>query len=428
MLSEVPTITRCTVVVLALLLAGACSEEEQLEARRETRGLYEVVWLHGTPYEMGRQHARLLASELKKGLEAIDQDMTLKAMFALARQLKLVDLARKQSYPDLLEECRGMADEAKDIGWTEEHCLVLNFGDMVAEFIQFGMPKAKDITPGCSQVVATGKATPDGRLYHARILDWARIDFILDNPVIFVRQPTDRIPHVVIGFPGNLSPYQGINDEGLSIASNEINPKDNTVNDLTGRSHVQLLGEMLARARSLEEAKEMVRKTNHMTLEVIVVADGKKGDAAAMEMAPAAVAIRGMKDGVVHATNHFLGAATAKLDRDTSESSGVRSERLQQLVEPAGKTTLYGKLDPPSLVKVMRDRLNPRTKVESPASTFDDGLSLATNGALYQLVFDPQRRHFWLAAGKAPVPAQAFVGFSLDELLGRDGATPTSIK
>ena len=97
-------------------------------------------------------------------------------------------------------------------------------------------------------------------------------------------------------------------------------------------------------------------------------------------------------------------------------------------MEPAGQATLYGKLDPPSLIKVMRDRLNPRTKKESPSSTFDDGLSLATNGALYQLVFDPKRRQFWLAAGKAPVPAQAFVGFSLDELLLRGGAAPSTIK
>ena len=191
-------------LLLLLMNLGACSDDQELEARRETRGRYTVVWLHGTPYEMGQQHARLLTKELKAGLVAINEDLMLKAMFAMSRQLGLLDLARKQSYPDLLEECRGMAEAAKDIGWTEEHCLVLNFGDMVAEFIQYGKPTTADITPACSQVVAAGKATADGRLYHARILDWARIDFILDNPVIFVRQPTGRIPHVVIGFPGNL--------------------------------------------------------------------------------------------------------------------------------------------------------------------------------------------------------------------------------
>ena len=420
---------RMMIPMAALLLSAvACTDEEELEARRETRGAYTVVWLHGTPYEMGRQHARLLSKELVAAIKAINDDLMLKAMFALSRQLGLEKLARKQSYPDLLEECRGMADEAKEIGWTEEHCLVLNFGDMVAEFIRYGKPKTADITPACSQVVASGKATADGRLYHARILDWDRIDFILDNPVIFVRRPTGRIPHVVIGFPGNLSPYQGMNSEGLSIASNEINPKDNTVNDTTGRSHVQLLGELLGRARSLDEARAMVRKTNHMTLEVFVVADGDAGQGEVLEMAPVAVGVRKMKNGVVQATNHFLATSTATLDRDpVGESSGLRYERLQQLVEPGNSGTLHGKLDPATLIKIMRDRLNPRTGKESPAGTFDDGLSLATNGALYQVVFDPAARKFWVAAGKAPVPAQPFSGFSLDELLGKDGQAPATI-
>ena len=417
-----------TIPLVVLLCLSACSDDQPLEARRETRGAYTVIWLHGTPYEMGQQHARLLAKELEEGLEAIDQDMMLKAMFAMARQLGLVDLARKQSYPDLLEECRGMADAAKDIGWTEEHCLVLNFGDMVAEFVLNGMPKAKDISPGCSQVVAAGEATPNGRLYHARIIDWSRIDFIVDNPVIFVRQPRDKIPHVVIGFPGNLSPYQGMNDAGLSMASNEIHPKNNTVNDRTGRSHVQLQGEMLARARTLAQAREMVRKVNHMTLEIIVVADGNAGKGEVMEMSPSAVAVRGMKGGMVHATNHFREAATAALDKDPApEHSAIRFERLQQLVEPGAAGTRHGKLDPATLVTVMRDRLNPRTNKESPATTFDDGLSLATNGALYQVVFDPAARRFWVAAGKVPVPAQAFTGFSLDELLDQEGTAPAII-
>ena len=417
-------------MILTMILVCGCSDdqlaEEELVSRRETRGKFTVVWLHGTPHEMGRQHAQLLAQELKQGLEAIDQDFTLKAMFVMARQLGLVDLARKQSYPEMLEECRGMADAR--VGWTEEHCLVLNFGDMVAEFILNGMPKATDISPGCSQVVARGKATADGRLYHARILDWARIDFILDHPVIFVRRPTGRIPHVVIGFPGNLSPYQGINAQGISAASNEIDPRDNTVNDRTGRSHVQLLGRILARARSLDEAQKMVRETNHMTHELFVVADGKAGRAAVLEMTPAAVDVRSLKNDVVHATNHFLGPRTSLLDRQPiGDSSGLRAERLQQLVEPGKATTLYGKLDPAALVKVMRDRRNPRTGKQSPADTFDDDLSLATNGALFQIVFDPAALTFRVAAGAAPVPAQPFVGFSLRELLGQDDTAPANI-
>ena len=41
---------------------------------------------------------------------------------------------------------------------------------------------------------------------------------------------------------------------GIAVASNEVSPKDNTVNDRTGRSHVQLVGELLSKARSLGDA------------------------------------------------------------------------------------------------------------------------------------------------------------------------------
>ena len=415
------------------LMAGlwGCGEETALVAHREQRGRYTVVWLHGTPYEMGQQHARLLKQELKAGLKAIDEDFVLKAMFVMADHLGLVDLARKSSYPDMLEECRGMAEESKDIGWTEEHCLVLNFGDVVAEQVQYGKPKNTDIAPGCSQVVASGKATADGRLLHARILDWSQIDFIINYPVIFVRRPAGKLGHAVIGFPGNLSPYQGINEAGISVASNEITPRDNTVTDSTGRSHVQLVGEILARARTLEQARTMARKVNSMSMELIVVADGNAGQAEVFELAPAAMEARPMKDGVVYATNHFVGAKTAPLDRDPiKQDSTLRLQRLEQLVQAGGSATLHGKLSPGALVQLMRDRVDPQTKVASKVETFDDGKSLATNGALFQLVFDPRALNFWVAAGALPVPAQPYTGFSLGQLLGLEGhagASPAQI-
>jgi hypothetical protein len=71
---------------------------------------------------------------------------------------------------------------------------------------------------------------------------------------------------------------------------------------------------------------------------------------------------------------------------------------------------------------VLRDRLDPWTRLESSADTFDDSNTLATNGALYAIVFDPGHRFFWVAAGTVPIPQQPLVGFSLDELL--DGKAP----
>lgn len=405
---------------LALTWAAGCSEEA-FEPRREAKGRYIIAWLKGTPYEMGYQHGQLLRQELTEGVEEIEKNLLLKGMFALAKDKGYVELARKNSYPWLLEECRGMVDAAGDVGWTEDHCLVLNFGDVIAEFVRHGEPKAKDLTPGCSQFVATGAATADGRLYHGRVLDWAQIDYIVKYPVIFVRQPTGGVAHVVIGFPGNLSPYQGINAEGIVVASNEVTPKDNTVNDRSGRSHVQLVGELLTKARSLGDARDQVAKTNHMSLELIVVSDGAAGAAEVLEMAPQHVGTLKMKDGVVYATNHFRAPKTSSLD-NPGDSSTVRLARLTQLLPKGASDSVHGTLSPKAVISVLRDRVDANTGVQSAKTVIDDNKTIATNGALYEVLFDPAARTFWVAAGALPVPVQPFTGFSLGELLGEPDA------
>jgi hypothetical protein len=422
-----PRIPLVLALLPALTLVAACAGEP--DSRRETVNGTIVVHLSGTPFQMGQQHARLLRDELRKGIEEIESNILLKAMFALAQTYKLDQLAQQRSLPEILEECQGMVAEMGAEGWTLERCLVLNFGDVVAEQIKTGTPAVEDLAPGCAQIVASGAATADARLYHARILDWSQIDYIINYPVIFVRRPQDGVPHVIVGFPGNLSPYQGINAEKIAVASNEVDALNNKVNDRTGVSHVQLVGRLLSRARSLDDVRTMIRDANHMSLETIVASDGETGVGAVFEMAPQAVETRELEEGAVFATNHFLGTRTAPLDADpASQSSLVRYQRLQQLVSKnGGAESLHGKLAPATLVQIMRDRKNPTTGAMSPATEFDDNKSLATNGALYQIVFDPAARRFWLAAGKIPIPAQPFVGFSLDQLLDGAGSSPDAI-
>lgn len=411
---------------LFLLTAAGCSSEpasgEECVAREEREGI-TVVRLQGTPYEMGYQHGVALHDELAQGFAAFQDDVLLSAMLSASEASGMLDLALENSYPEVIQECEGMIDAIADVGWTLDMCLLLNFGDVVAEALMDSVPDIEDIQPGCAQVVAASSATSDGRVYHARILDWFVIEFILDNPVVFVRMPEGGVPHAIIGFPANLSPYQGINAEGLSVASNEVHALDNTVHDMTGRSHVQMVGRILAEARSLDDAREIIMGANHMSLEIIVVADGETGEGSVFEMAPAAVEELPLSDGLTYATNHFVGSATDPLDQNPpSPHTSIRYERLQELLTPGEAESIYGNLNPEALVGLMRDRVNPRTGLESPIEEFDDALSLATNGALFQLVFDPEALRFWLAAGTLPVPQQPFVGFSLEELMCEPGS------
>lgn len=414
-------------IALASVLPSCSSEQDPdepiiPEGSIAQRDGYTIVWLHGTPYEMGYQHGTLLRDKLREAAQFLLNDALFKILRDAAKIANMEELATANSYPWMLEECRGMVKAVADPNFQMFECLLVNFGDVAVEFLNHGMPDVDDIAPGCSQVVAAGDATPDGALYHARVLDWFAVDFVVNNPVIFVRRPNDGIPHLFVGFPGNLSSYQGMNAEGVVVASNEVHPRDNTVHDLTGRSHVQMVVEILSHATTLDEARHIATTSNHMSLETLVVSDGKTRSAEVFEMAPGHVSVRPLEDGVVYATNHFVGAETSELDAEPAgDSTMIRWDRLTQLVSRSTQESRFGDLGPQGLIELMRDRVNPWTGEESPEGTADDGSSLATNGALYQVVFAPESLSRWVAAGKVPVPGQPFVGFSLGELLEMDG-------
>ncbi len=411
---------------VATLLGCSPDETSGPALLKEKRGPYTIVWLEGTPYEMGYQHGQALREELALGVETVQHDALIRLMFDLALEEGIVQIALDNSYPEIIEECQGMVDGAQLEGWTMTECILLSSGDVTGEFATEGVPDVEDITPGCLNVMASGSATGDGGLYHARMLDWAKVDFVVEHPTIFVRRPATGIPHVTISFPGNIGPYQGMNAAGLVVASNETPVRDNTVHDRTGESHVQMVARLLATAESLDDARALITAANHMTVDQLAVSDAAAGQGEVYEMAPAAVGVRTMTDDVVFHTNHFVAPETAELDAEPpGESSLLRWQRLEQLVLPDGADSLHGSLSPDVLVTVLRDRIHPVTKEESGIQWFDNNESIATNGALYSLVFDGAGQRFWLAAGAIPVPAQPFTGFSLTELLGE--ADPSAI-
>jgi hypothetical protein len=362
-------------------------------------------------------------------MQFVQADPLLKSLPVMAKGKGLIELARASSYPQLLEECEGLVEATADVGFSMDFCLTLNFGDVVLEFLTKSMP-GEGAGPGCSQLVARGQATPDAALYHGRNLDWGgmNMEFVNQYPTIFVRQPTGEIPHVYLGFPMNLSPYTGMNAAGLSSCSNEIHPVGPSEQSLSGRSHVQMQARVLATAHTLAEARAFLEGEPSMSCEALVVADGHARDAFAAELTAAHRFFRPMLEDVLFETNHFASPEMDAFDvwRDpaTEDGSLLRFERLTQLATPGQPQSRWGTFSPAGLEVVLRDRVNPRTGVKAPAGTVDDGIGLATNGLMHQVLFDPARGLFWVAAGQPPIYALDWTCFSLGELLETPGATP----
>lgn len=394
---------------------------QPVESHREDRGLIKVVWLQGTPYEMGYQHGTLLHDEI----ESLGQEVIAALEFA-GKGLALGRLAMRRSFPDVIEECRGLSDATQDIGITMDGCMVLAYGDVYQEQFAYLLPTML-FHDGCAGFAAIGDATTDGRLYHARTLDNNKkpIDYWVNNPTVFIRQPKNGIPHVFLGIPGAIWPNSGFNAEGVSISLDTAHSRTVDQISLKGASNVQLMAQIMKRARSYEEAKTLMNTWERARADLILIADGKSKQAGVFEILGRELGIREIQDnGTIYMTNHFVAPETRGKDPEPEPSTLSRYKRLAQLLEPDSPYTEYGKVDSALMVKILRDRTNPTTFQVSPLDVFDDDASVGGNGPLRQELFDNGNLLFWVAGGKVPIPENPFVCFSFGEMIGLPHAVP----
>jgi hypothetical protein len=367
---------------------------------------------------MGLQHGELAADILQEGADFVDGNPLFYAMLSYARTEGLIDEAKNNAYEDVLEECQGMVEAVQKEGvknWDMDKCITLAYGDAIVEYL-------RDVIGfGCTQFVATNDATLNNSFIHGRSLDWADIGYMIDHPTIIVRHPTGKIPYAIIGFPGCVAPYSGINKAGLAVASNENTAVDDV--DHQGRSHTQMIGQILSNCNTLAEAEEFILAQDHLTAESLMISDAANRQAAVFEMTANHIGIRRLdSNGLVYMTNHFVHEEMADKHTPQGEESGTvsRYRRLEELLEPDGQDSLYGQIDVAAAISILRDRKNYYTGETHPPELFDvptnQGGSIANNSNLHVMVFVPEERTLYLAVGEPPVPYQKFIGFHLDEL------------
>ncbi len=404
--------------LLALLLSlGACSSPLDTGPTQanpsppsvERVGSITVLRVAGTPYEMGFAHGELLREGIEDGADYIE-DSELALLQGMAHWYGLLDQAREQSNPEVLDECQGMVDAYGDEEeWSMDRCLLLAYGDVVLERL------SQEV--GCTQFVASGAATADGTLVHGRNLDWSEVTFMVENPTLIVRHPEGGVPWVAFGFPGNISPYNGVNALGLSFASNEAHGRDDAGQQ--GPGHNQMAHHALAHFGTLDEVESYLLSQPHASASSLVFADGGEGDARVFELAVSAQASRALDaQGLVYATNHFVEEATAAVHKNPSDNSSARWARLEQLLEPEGPDTIHGNVDVQAAVAVLRDTTHATDGTVHDPELFDGGDTIANNGAIQSLVMQPGAGRIWVASGAIPVPQRAFTGFTLDWLFG----------
>ena len=264
---------------------------------------------------------------------------------------------------------------------------------------------------GCTNFAAFGPASTDGRLWHARNFDFNGHGVLDRYRVVYIVEPTDKIPFVVIGwsgdYPWNFEVVQtAMNTQGLSLGYMHSEAPGESIVDAP--TLWALFRQVMENASTIEEALAILEAGPRRGAGNLLLADGKVPDAVVVEMTTDGLAVRPAEDGIVYATNHFVSEEMFYAE-NRDPNSYARFERLGEL-----SALHYGAFDLEQAVAVLRDRYD----VHAGRETLGGDI-IGTPANMLSVLFCPGDLTFWVANGPAPAAYREFVGFSLqDELDG----------
>ena len=239
-------------------------------ARVEERDGVKIVYLEGTPYELGRQHGELLRNEVRATVEQTLGYFRHYLKIPWVRT-KLVNwwlmTAWRQSKPYIprgyLEELRGLS-EASGVPLKE----------------LYRLNAIPDRTYSCANFAAWGRVTANQRLIHLRNLDWNVRAGIQDHAAVFVVHPSGKHAFINVGWAGFTGVMTGMNDQGISVGQVGAETADAT---FAGLPIQFMMRRVLEESDNLSAAEATVTTARRTVGINYVIADAEAKDAIVLE-------------------------------------------------------------------------------------------------------------------------------------------------
>ncbi|MCL4178260.1 MAG: hypothetical protein KJ072_11035 [Verrucomicrobia bacterium] len=359
---ELPTLGPATGQVRLLGQEGA--------GRLEDRDGTKVLFLKGSPEEMGRQHGQLMRREVRDLVAKILYGVGVGSSFEKGRWF-FGEIEEAQSRiapfidPRYLREMDAMAEAA---GLDREELRLANFFPELFH---------------CSGFAVYGQATVEGRMYHGRVLDYLRGVGLERNAVVIVHQPDYGHAWVNVSYGGFVGSVTAMNERHISIG--EMGGRGEGLWD--GKPMAQLVREVMEKASTLDEAVEIMRQGPRTCEYYYVIGDGRNQRAVGIAATPTTFEV--VRAGEAHPQlPHAIADAVLM-------SAGDRYEKLAERVQAA-----YGRIDDEGARRLM-DR------------------PVAMNSNIHSVLFAPETLDFWVANADAKNVAShcRYTRYNLGELL-----------
>lgn len=248
------------------VLAKASLEVKQIP---ESSNQVKVIYLRGTPYEMGFQHGTLLREDVQSVYKKLIGLLKLKVDQDILDEV--YDLMAPYIPQEEQEEMRGLAHGAnvplRVVHWIHTIPGAFEYGPK-KRFIKGAVPTS------CSNLVAFNRAAVNGEMYHLRVLDWARYFHLQAWPVVLVHRPETGNASVTFSYAGFIGAVTGMNEQQLTFG--EMGYGDPPGESLEGIPFVFLFRKMMREANSIEDIKQAIESAQRTNSFVFVFGDAKQ--------------------------------------------------------------------------------------------------------------------------------------------------------
>ncbi|MFH1267052.1 MAG: C45 family peptidase [Planctomycetota bacterium] len=243
------------VALLSVLAGTACwaagpSEIELVARDPAGHGLVcrsqgkTFLLVSGTPREMGAAHGTLMRENTRKLVQRVlylvgGADSIQSGVWFLDRMAE-IDRRTLPHVPErFLAECDALA-EAAGVSLRDGR-----YANLFPERFH------------CSGVAVRGKATTDGSVLHARVLDYMRDIHLQDCAAVVVFMPEGGNAWMSLGYSGFVGTVTAMNEKGLAIGE----MGGGGVGDWDGVPMSYLLRDVMERASTVEEGLEILRNS-----------------------------------------------------------------------------------------------------------------------------------------------------------------------
>jgi len=314
-----------------------------------------VLIVSGTPEQMGAAHGTLLKERAQKLVDRVlymvgGAESIHSGTWFLDRMEEIQRRTLPYIPPRFLAECDALSKAA---GVSQRDG---RYANLFPERFH------------CSGVAVRGKATKDGSVVHARVLDYMRDINLQGSACVQVFLPEGHNKWMSLGYAGFLGTVTAMNEKGLAIG--EMGGRGE--GDWDGVPMSLLLRDVMERAGTVEEGLDILRKAPR-TCEYFYVLSDKSRAMAGVHADARQITI--LRPGEQHPLLPHVPEDTVLM------SAGDRAKKLSERIQEQ-----YGRIDARAMIEIIKR-------------------PVAMNSNLHDAVFTPETLDMWFADAGKHTPA-----------------------